>query len=53
MLEELQRRNFAATTIQYYVRAVEGFAKYFEKPPTDWAKRICASTKLICSTKES
>ena len=33
MLEELQRRNFAATTIQYYVRAVEGFAKYFEKPP--------------------
>ena len=33
MLEELQRRNFAATTIQYYLRAVEGFAKHFGKPP--------------------
>jgi len=33
MLEELQRRNFAATTIQYYLRAVEGFAQYFGKPP--------------------
>jgi hypothetical protein len=33
MLEELQRRNFAKTTIQYYVRAVEDFAAYFGKPP--------------------
>jgi len=33
MLEELQRRNFAATTIQYYLRAVEDFAKYFGKAP--------------------
>ena len=33
MLEELQRRNYAATTVEYYVRAVEGFAKYFGKPP--------------------
>ena len=33
MLEELQRRNFAATTITYYLRAVEGFAKRFRKPP--------------------
>jgi site-specific recombinase XerD len=33
MLEELQRRNFAATTVQYYLRAVEGFAKYFGKAP--------------------
>ena len=33
MLEELQRRNFAATTIQYYLRAVEGFAKHFGKAP--------------------
>ena len=35
MLEELQRRNFAKTTIQYYVQAVEDFAAYFGKPP-DW-----------------
>ena len=33
MLEELQRRNSARTTIQCYLRAVEGFAKYFAKPP--------------------
>jgi integrase/recombinase XerD len=33
MLEELQRRNYAETTVEYYVRAVEGFAKHFRKPP--------------------
>lgn len=33
MLEELQRRNYAATTVEYYVRAVEGFAKHFGKSP--------------------
>ena len=33
MLEELQRRNFARTTIQYYLHAVEGFTRYFGKPP--------------------
>jgi len=33
MLEELQRRNFAQSTIQYYLQAVEDFAAYFHKPP--------------------
>jgi len=33
MLEELQRRNFAKSTIQYYLQAVEDFAAYFHKPP--------------------
>jgi len=33
MLEELQRRNYAATTIATYLHAVEGFAKYFGKRP--------------------
>ena len=33
MLEELQRRNFAKTTVQYYVQAVEDFAVHFGKPP--------------------
>ena len=33
MLEELQRRNFARSTIQYYRQAVEDFAAYFHKPP--------------------
>jgi site-specific recombinase XerD len=33
MLEELQRRNFAETTITTYVKAVEQFARYFKRPP--------------------
>ena len=33
MLEELQRRNYAATTVQNYIGAVEGFAEYFHTPP--------------------
>jgi len=33
MLEELQRRNFSATTIETYVRVVEDFARYFGKRP--------------------
>ena len=33
MLEELQRRNYAATTIENYIHAVEEFAKYFRRPP--------------------
>ena len=33
MLEELQRRNYAPSTVGYYIRAVERFAKHFGKPP--------------------
>ena len=33
MLEELQRRNFAPSTIRYYIRTVRDFAAYFKKPP--------------------
>ena len=33
MLEELQRRNYATTTVQYHIQAVERFAKYFRTPP--------------------
>jgi integrase/recombinase XerD len=33
MLEELQRRNYATTTIYYYLKAVEQFAKYFHTSP--------------------
>ena len=32
MLEELQRRNYATTTVQYYIQAVERFAKYVSPP---------------------
>jgi hypothetical protein len=33
MLEDLQRRNFAPSTIRYYIRTVRDFAAYFHKPP--------------------
>jgi len=33
MLEELQRRNFSAHTIRYYIRTVEDFARHFHRPP--------------------
>jgi integrase/recombinase XerD len=33
MLEELERRNYAQTTIEDYIRAVKDFAKYFHRSP--------------------
>jgi integrase/recombinase XerD len=33
MLEELQRRNYAATTREYYLRTLIRFARYFQRPP--------------------
>jgi len=33
MLEELQRRNFALTTISTYLHAVEQFARHFKCRP--------------------
>jgi site-specific recombinase XerD len=33
MLEELQRRNYAETTISSYVRIVEDFSRRFQRPP--------------------
>jgi integrase/recombinase XerD len=32
-LEELQRRNYAETTIRHYIRTVEDFARRFNCPP--------------------
>jgi hypothetical protein len=31
MLEELQRRNFSEDTIRHYIRAVEDFARHFNR----------------------
>ena len=33
MLEELQRRNYAPSTIRYYAHNVEQFARHFKRPP--------------------
>src|SRR6202171_3592074 len=33
MLEELQRRNYAQTTVAAYIHALREFAQYFHRPP--------------------
>ena len=33
MLEELQRRNYAPSTVAYYIRNVEQFARFFQRAP--------------------
>lgn len=35
MLEELERRNYAQTTIDSYIHAVEHFAQYFRRSPDE------------------
>ena len=35
LLEELQRRNYAKTTVYYYVKAVERFANTFARRRTN------------------
>ncbi len=37
MLEELERRNYAQTTINCYLHTVEDFARYFRRPPDQLA----------------
>jgi site-specific recombinase XerD len=32
-LEELERRNYAQTTINSYIRTIEDFARHFRRPP--------------------
>jgi hypothetical protein len=33
MLEELERRNYAQTTIDCYIQTIEDFTRYFRCPP--------------------
>ena len=33
MLEELERRNYAQTTIDCYIQTIEDFARHFRRPP--------------------
>ena len=40
MIEELQRRNFAETTIRSYVHGVEDFSRYFHRHTNTRTHRI-------------
>jgi hypothetical protein len=33
MLEELERRNYAQTTMDCYIQTIEDFARHFRRPP--------------------
>jgi hypothetical protein len=47
MLEELQRRNYAETTIRHYIRTVEDFARGLVKGSTGISRRLpkCFGTR--------
>ena len=56
MLEELERRNYAQTTIDCYIQAIEDFARHFHRPPDQLTPehiRASASIRRICSARES
>ena len=53
MLEDLQRRNYAETTINSYIRIVEDFSQRFQRPPDCLAPSRFANTKQNCSRSES
>jgi hypothetical protein len=52
MLEELERRNYAQTTINSYIQTIEDFARYFALLISSLLS-TSASIKRICSARES
>ena len=53
MLEELERRNYAQTTIDCYIQTIADFARYFRRPPDQLTPEHIRDTKRICSVRES
>ena len=53
MLEELERRNYSPLTTCAYLRAVDEFARYFKRLPTNSVRITSASIRRICSANES
>ena len=61
MLDELQRRNYAASTIRSYIHAVEDFARYFGRSPyrlgpdhiRQYPAHLFRDRKLLAGTIES
>lgn len=53
MRQELVRRNYAATTIQSYIKAVEHFQQHIHTPLEDVGPMISGVITPILSAKES
>src|ERR1700683_2966505 len=47
MLDDLQIRNYAPTTVSSYIRSVADFAKHFDKPPDQLGSEEIRSWKLF------
>ena len=52
MLEELQRRNYAATTREYYLRTLTRFARYFRRPPDQLTPQHIVRIRRTCCTND-
>ena len=53
MLEELQRRNYAKTTVHYYLKAVERFAAFFHRSPDQLNQSHLRSIRRTCCASGS
>ena len=51
MIEELQRRNFAETTIRSYVHGVEHFSRYFHRSPEKLAQEHIGKYQAMLLSK--
>ncbi len=48
MLEELERRNYSASTVRCYLRVVEDFARYFQQAPDRLGPEQIGAIKRTC-----
>ena len=48
MLEELERRNYSASTVRCYLGVVEDFARYFQQAPDRLDRTRFGAIKRTC-----